>query len=402
MSLHSFPFTDATSSSHTPPYVMPRRNNPVRLRLACDACTISKVRCSKTHPCERCVDNQEECRFSASRRHGRRALRKRGDSDTQQSPPSSDIMTPNSDTLTTKNEGQGFPFDSLISWEDTIFASNHASLQEWSQHDVEIAFRVDDACDLSTMTTRETPDIMVQLQSSHKVPCSSWNMVTEPSTLAERLSSSTPTTILSSDSQHSEKGHNCEARALSTLHSLQYNPESLPSNSFERGLKIHEDNSRGLAEPPRSTLSVETLLSANQSALNTLQDLFTCPCAQNLHMASLYSAILAKVFFWYRVAVTARYQTDGVELRPLKIQLGTLDLDEVDQKSLQRAVLLRELRKGEKVLEAFNALSRTEEGSPVGHKLWYDQKINEAQAIIQEIQNDQHLNNAEGSSRSEL
>lgn len=172
--------------------------------------------------------------------------------------------------------------------------------------------------------------------------------------------------------------HDCEALALRLLRSLQCNDQT---TQFCQ--QSHHN------QPPCPMPSIDTVLSVNKTALTNLIPLLNCSCAQNLHIAMLHSAILLKVIFWYKVAVTARYQTDGVALQPIKIQLGVLDLDEEDQATLQRTVLLRELRKAEKVMETFDSSYTGEEGMTSWHVSAVRNMREELQGIIQRVINSQ-------------
>ena len=113
---------------------------------------------------------------------------------------------------------------------------------------------------------------------------------------------------------------------------------------------------------------METLLFTNKAALSDLTQMLECRCAENQHVAFMHIAILQKVVFWYKVAVTAKYHSKTVELQPMKIQLGMLELDEGDYASLHRAALLRELHKAGSVIQAFEGQSATGE-KPVCTKL---------------------------------
>ncbi|KAJ3531864.1 hypothetical protein NM208_g8691 [Fusarium decemcellulare] len=73
----------------------------------------------------------------------------------------------------------------------------------------------------------------------------------------------------------------------------------------------------------------------------------------------------------------------------MKIQLGMLDLDDDDQATLQRAVLLRELRKAEKVMEEFDTCSAGEDEVPTWHASAIQNMRDELQAIIQIIKKGQ-------------
>jgi hypothetical protein len=135
--------------------------------------------------------------------------------------------------------------------------------------------------------------------------------------------------------------------------------------------------------------SIDTVLSVNKAALTNLIPLLKCTCARNPHITMLHGAILSKVIFWYKVAVTPRYHTEGVALKPIKIQLGILDLDDEDQATLHRALLLRELRKAEKVMETFDSFCRTKDETGSWHTSTVRNMREELQAIIQKIRNGQ-------------
>ncbi|ENH69488.1 hypothetical protein FOC1_g10011844 [Fusarium oxysporum f. sp. cubense race 1] len=257
-----------------------RSAKPVRLRLACDACTTAKVRCSRTHPCERCEDNGQakECCYSASRRHGKRARHRKNAQDS---------------SLTTQFTN---------AWEDysTYSAGDLEMLDSWASRSVDVTVDFDDGNDQSICKSSPMPQ---------KQTC--------------------------------------------------------------------------------STPSIDTVLSVNKTALTSLIPLLKCHCARNPHIAMLHSAILSKVIFWYRVAVTARHYTDGVELRPMKIQLGMLDLDDEDQATLQTTVVLRELRKAEKVMEAFDSFAGGDDGELDWHVVAVMNMREELQGIIQKIKKGQ-------------
>lgn len=339
---------------------------PVRLRLACDACTTAKVRCSRTHPCERCEDNgmEKECCYSASRRHGKRARhRKTVSADTQRASSSSDTAA--ASTLTTP----GFTNVSVsdLTWEDYCVSGYPA--EGWN--------------------TQIDLEDMAGISWVHPWKALGFGSDTSPSGSSGILSPDlnlTPEPILSSDSlsainpsvdMHTlNQSHDCEALALRLLRSLQCNDQT---TQFCQ--QSHHN------QPSCPMPSIDTVLSVNKAALTNLIPLLKCSCAQSPHIAMLHSAISSKVIFWYKVAVTARYQDDAVTLQPIKIQLGVLDLDDDDQATLQRTVLLRELRKAEKVMEAFDSSYTGEEEAPGWHVSAVRNMREELKGIIQKIIN---------------
>ncbi|KAJ4266112.1 hypothetical protein NW762_004090 [Fusarium torreyae] len=362
-----------------------RSVKPVRLRLACDACTTAKVRCSKTHPCERCEENGQgnECCYSASRRHGKRARHRKTTFETQRSSSSSDTATPAALTSTR--------YASEFAWEDynsntpgypaSSLDNNHAILDNWAFHNVDMMFDFD--------FPWEPLDSISDASPSHSSGMISpeINLSTEP-TLS--LEATTPASNISTSNnmQGPKQQHDCEAMALKVLRSLHCNPNTDQNANIYR--QPHGSASSAvLARKACVMPSIDTVLFANKAALIDLIPLLKCPCARNPHIAMLHNAILSKVIFWYQVAVTARYHADEVELRPMKIQLGMLVLDEDDQATLQRTVLIRELRKAEKVMETFDSSSPGEEEVPSWQASAVQNMRQELQAIIQKIRTGQ-------------
>jgi len=215
-------------------------------------------------------------------------------------------------------------------------------LEDWLHRDMDmdITFDMDSNGLIQTSHPWTTPpeSIISQPRLSSETLSPHTNIITRTS--SERLQLSHIRTA--------QDGHGCEAQALSILQSLHYGPSS--------------DRSDAMSNP-----SVDTVLVANQASLTRLAPLLTCPCARNPHIALLHGAIMSKIMFWYRVGVTGRGQAEGVAvvpLRPMEIQLGMLDLDTDDQATLQRTVLLSELRKAEKILRQFDEyLTRDEQGT---------------------------------------
>ncbi|KAM0438604.1 hypothetical protein ACHAPT_001356 [Fusarium lateritium] len=374
-------------STITPP--IPRPQKPVRLRLACDACTAAKVRCSKTHPCERCIDNGQECFYSASRRHGKRSRHRKAESDAQRSS-SSEVPTPGAITMS-----NGMSYGSEFSWEEreaspqlssyqaSTLGKDIGKLDNWAFHDIDMMFDFDDTSYLSLTEPWKTPG---SVSLTNQQTLSETISPPEQTTPAGQPTNATAPPPSRSSEPHDPKQapHDCEALALGVLRSLHHNN----ADGICKGPHGAAANgSMNLAAKPMP--SIDTVLFANKAALTNLIPLLKCPCARNPHIALLHSTILSKTIFWYRVAVTARYHAEGVELRPMKIQLGMLDLDDDDQATLQRAVLLRELRKAEKVMETFDACSAGDDEVPTWHATAIQNMREELQAIIQMIKKGQ-------------
>ncbi|CEI41486.1 hypothetical protein FVEN_g3642 [Fusarium venenatum] len=330
------------SELHTPSTT--RSAKPVRLRLACDACTTAKVRCSRTHPCERCEDNGQarECSYSASRRHGKRARhRKITETQTQRYSSSSNTAASPS-TLTTF--GNGFEGISIsdLAWD--YRASGYSAwgdctaLDNWKPP-------IDVPIDFDGLNAISWVDPWTSLGFGLDVSPSGSSGILSPDSLLS-IEPADPTTA--TKMQAFKQPHECEEAALRLLQSLHCNDQTTEFCKQAHG-----------NESPHPVPSIDTVLSVNKAALANIIPLLKCACARKPHITMLHGAILSKVIFWYKVAVTARYHTEGVAIRPIKIQLGMLDLDEEDQATLQKTVLLRELRKAETVMETFESSYNT-------------------------------------------
>ncbi|KAF1970609.1 hypothetical protein BU23DRAFT_600747 [Bimuria novae-zelandiae CBS 107.79] len=161
--------------------------------------------------------------------------------------------------------------------------------------------------------------------------------------------------------------HDCEAKALATLHSLYHSTPVSPQPG----------------KPIQNTPSLDRILHENRNALSTVRQLMQCPCAHQPHNALLYMAIVSKTLFWYRLAVNLSFRTatqvseirspsspqahsvsylapnphmsgitDGVAsdqaTDPPKsntIQFGTFDLEEEEEAILVRNIVVTEVKK---------------------------------------------------------
>lgn len=285
---------------------------------------------------------------------------------------------------------KGMPYGSEFSWEDresspqlssyqaSALGNGVGKLQNWAFHDIDMMFDLDDTSYISLAEPWKTPGSLTSQQTLSETITPPELQTTPP---AEQPTNAAATPPI--EPHDPRQAHNCEALALGVLRSLHHhNADGICKGPHGAAAAA----AANLAEP---VPSIDTVLFANRSALTNLIPLLKCSCARKPHIALLHSTILSKTIFWYRVAVAARYHADGAELRPMKIQLGMLDLDEEDQATLQRAVLLGELRKAEKVMETFDACSASEEELPKWHATAIQNMREELQAIIQKIKKGQ-------------
>lgn len=204
----------------------------------------------------------------------------------------------------------------------------------------------------------------------------------------------------------------CEARALTALHSLHWctmlhtdrpgEPKQTmtpPNTSDERVIDCM---------PP-----LDKVLYFNHVAIGTLKELIECPCVHQPHLTFLCMTIASKVLFWYRLAVSSQYQSghghcpsssdhnptflrrpshsskcSDIADRAVKnvsFQIGVFDLEDEDQKILVKGVLLKEVRKMEAVVEKMKTLGGEYTRDDELHGLnWYEVAGSKMQAEVQD------------------
>jgi len=168
--------------------------------------------------------------------------------------------------------------------------------------------------------------------------------------------------------------HDCEARAISLLHSMQHGEMHHGATSCSSD-PVHYTN---LNLAP----SFDRVLSVNKAVLDGWSQLMKCSCALCPHIILLHVSILSKMIFWYRIAAAEDSPTPGhverskrgpsngstpqdpptvnqFSVLPITIQVGTLSLDAEDQVNLRRTLLLRELRRAEQAIEELMKVDRS-------------------------------------------
>ncbi|QKX54776.1 uncharacterized protein TRUGW13939_01865 [Talaromyces rugulosus] len=211
--------------------------------------------------------------------------------------------------------------------------------------------------------------------------------------------------------------HDCEARAISILSSMQH-------GEMRQGLMSCSTDPAHAYADLDLTPSFDRVLSINKAALNSWSKLMKCSCAQCPHLILIYVSILSKMLFWYRIAAIEKRPTlgggtesddstqnsdiniitrssskeaptvDKFSVHPTTIQIGMLSLDAEDEANLRRALLLRELHRTEHAIHEFmnvdrrnieknadEAVQRTVQWSLAG----IPQLIEELQDVIQTV-----------------
>ncbi|RWA05549.1 hypothetical protein EKO27_g9557 [Xylaria grammica] len=364
----------------------------VHFRTACDPCSAAKVRCDKKHPaCDRCVQFKLQCSYSHSRRHGRRSLRKKlawekmkiastaiGDPALVNPPtliaPAGTLPGPTGWNLSVPSPPAPFigSQDSRPPWDcgeaeiddtSTLFPSWPFGAGSGPGIDVD-SFARWDMPDLSPPSPRlHSPEPPEPPETAHGDTARS-----APIPIERQYT--TPITIST---------HDCEAQAISILHSMQH-------GEMQEGATSCSTNPVRYAELNLRP-SFDRVLATNKAALNGCARLMKCSCALCPHIILLHVSILSKVLFWYRIAATDKTSPsqntesgtgdqentarttsqspeepptpDQFSVSPTGIQIGVLSLDAGDESELRRVILLQELRRTENVIDELMNVDRT-------------------------------------------
>jgi len=330
----------------------PTHSQQPRLRQACDSCTAAKVKCDKGRPaCRRCLDNDEACQYSPSRRHGKRARR---------FPTAIEHTTPflESGSGTFPSQPSNAAAEQYIAQNSSVPLSWEALNQTSVSEDIPI-FTSEPEVDISDLllwSNFERPELMSpedqdSVLATH-ISLLERGSAGEESTMCVETSSGDGAKQAKNATDHVLE---CETRALFVLRSLLYRPTIATQERKERN-NLSLSNTRVdsiVQQSAYSINSLDTMLATNKAAMCELAELLECSCKENPHVALLHLTILSKIVFWYNVVVTGTYYSEKVDLKPMKIQFGVLNLDDDDYAPLHRAVLCRELQKAINIVRAF-------------------------------------------------
>jgi hypothetical protein len=305
------------------------------------------------------LDNDELYQYSLSRRHGKRV--RRGRKSPQETTPLSStrepgLIPPQPPTAGAECTITPYSID-LFAWDDMDPTSTATEAIPAFPYEHELELFVNGtSSDILMWSNFESPDYVPQRDSNSSLNVQASLVEREPSIRDVTMSTDTASGQSIEYPRHeTEHALECEARALTVLRSLQYSPtlcSPIREGSFSAATSNASVNA-SLQEFAYSVDSMDTLLATNKAALNELAQMLECGCAEKSHVALLYFTILSKVVFWYNVAVTTRYNSERVELKPMKIQFSVLDFDDEDNATLHRAVLSSELQKAGTAIRAF-------------------------------------------------
>lgn len=343
---------------------MPRDGSPkpTHFRTACDPCSTSKVRCDKAHPsCDRCVQMGVRCFYSESRKHGKKAWRRKLASDRRAWAAAISLEPEIYPMGTTKPIA---PTTALIQseWGSLLSLPQQPAIISTSPPHPALFHNEQQRAVTSSVLSPSWP---VDTSLSTIMGVSStldWNeadlSLPEPSSSGEAYplpglgqgQSSTTTSsgvrAPSSESRSRKSTHDCEAQAVSILRLLQNNEISEGATSCLTTL--YDD----LNLSP----SFDRVLATNKLALNSWKRLMGCNCSQCPHLILLYVTVLSKMLFWYHIISETSLSPEGggrenagdssnadaptdrppkigeFDVLPTKVQVGLLDIDPEDQR----------------------------------------------------------------------
>lgn len=417
------PFSSPTTGPIMSPTSAPQPSKAVperkaKLRASCDACAASKVKCSKEHPiCSRCASNGSQCIYGISRKHGKpgRTRKKNPDgtpfikaSKQRPSPDGSEFGKFRVQAQPMMPETSNMPQSDTSSWPSTpewpaTPEFDYSMTPDTAFSDADFTF-MDDILMTNTQTSNGAMQT-IQPELTFRNPFEKKESLqlelplsTDFQTLKDFIggesvnpleyalsSTSADSFIPSSTPPESPKGstsyfnplrtsiamptsHCCYSLAYATLESLQFRTLENPT-----GIELK---------------SLDSVLSVTKTAVQSVLQLLSCPCASDPHLAMLYSSIASKIITWYQITAGVRPtaspnapSTPGlsttssspslepsstfssplstpnstssafnIKLQPLKI--GLFEFDEADQEALRRQVVLRELKKCGTLIEA--------------------------------------------------
>lgn len=396
-----------------------------RFRLSCDACSLAKVKCDKRRPeCDRCTLNEISCQYSESRRSGKVSWKKRVAAEREKNaaapPPvttqsSSSIsaqqaLLPQGDSSVvvcaapimptpghTTDSGQ-YSLVPLTGGIRRILGGHNDIHQSRDHFDVRHLWPEEDFATEFDYNALNDPFLRFANPGNDNFEPRNLDILSGASPTTPVASShgssrvgALPTPALFQGDPHNtcpqqnqaddqatlaEETHDCEGRAVSVLRSLQ-SCKDAPWNSNHQP-KVLLD----------SVPSFDEVVMTNKEALRHWGDLMRCQCAKHPHTFLLYTSLLAKILFWYRMAIEANLPIpasdvnatgDGLgkpdpppkdpavstlaRVRPTRVRIGSLDLDHEDQADLTRFVLLRELgRVGREIDEVQTRFNVSEDG----------------------------------------
>ncbi|KAF2706515.1 hypothetical protein K504DRAFT_458920 [Pleomassaria siparia CBS 279.74] len=379
-----------------PPRPAPSRRNadkPPKLRSSCDVCANAKVKCDRERPvCQRCINTGMKCNYSVSRRMGKPP---RKDANGNPLPRKSYAKTVDrrSSTLSTPERDSACDMSHLDdqlsggipdALQDVNF---EASLLNFDPANTNYLNFMSDPNAFGSNDTFMSSSALLALESSmnfgdnwglidhgtndlHHVGSTSSESFAYPS---EHSPSPSPTMPKHPHSHHPghAKKESCSNLASITLQSLH-----LPQNFCQ---------SNPTSAPKAACASIDQVLATNRRAIATFNQLLQCPCSSNSGLVLALSLIVLKVLSCYSAigrSSSARTGTTGSSssttpgtpwedremVLDIPISMGQYQIDAEDEMHLKLQLVINELRKVSKLIDAF--AGRYCRGAPGGDGIY--------------------------------
>lgn len=385
-----------------------------KLRDSCNSCALSKVKCSRDRPsCERCEDRGIYCRYSPSRRTGKRRMQPtiQSSSGSLPQPHSLGMITPMEEPLSYDFDNFDFTNSSdravgnanaqntqdvhhslktptldnpLMQWDESLFAM----IMDDVENDGSDNF---DYLSHNMMAPNQTKnhDNSSRSNDSYSAPASkssdgsafsevdqpdSHEKVSEPSSLeglkslfdilqqgpnnTSTINPKTPSCPSASTSNASATGvpRDCMSIALDALQSL-HRPHTACTMAF---------NGHPTSQTRSPTLEIDHVLAKNKEIIDSVAKTLKCSCSLDTQLALILTVIGFKIIAWYSAVARGDEEQDaspqsGSTNRACKptaervshmpITVGKYNLDGVDKRKMHAQIALSELHRVVRLIE---------------------------------------------------
>ncbi|KAJ5546952.1 hypothetical protein N7494_004537 [Penicillium frequentans] len=336
----------------------PPADDSPKLRGSCQACAVSKVRCSKEKPtCARCRRRSTTCEYFITKRPGRKQQEKASapvPTNTtphllpeldcpatrtlpDQQPPSVQDDTSPSDSDT---------FSNLFHQTDTSLSS---AITTWSTEfdDYLAPFSICESVALDALDPGPLDPTVGQQMDSSRSSVSGSNSAMPPEDTISLFGRPVPmpsskvlfpTDTRNQDRQQSPSFNSpcsCLPRALDLL-------KQLAATDLIAGVQTDQSHSKGAAQ------SLDATIATNQQTMETLEGILQCSCSQDSYLLAIVSLIIFKSFDRYAAAASAKKrqaQSQRLTLSSVGVDGDFMGEDDLDSHMAAAQRVLGELHR---------------------------------------------------------
>lgn len=387
-------------------------NGPsAKLRLSCDECLQSKIKCDKQKPkCNRCRGLGRDCVYGVSRKVGRppSATRAKGRENLANS------TTPTRTTLIAPKDASNLdpaPPSSSETWQctSTNSGSDLGVFNEWDEFSIEGIDPFELLNGWNEVTEHEDGH-------DHAVPAESQSCRMSTATPEYANSDSdlvAPTAIMvieqngrcqfgTGSAPWTAPIGGCDSAAYSILGNLNcVTQQNEPLDARSGGIPSEDYET--------TILRLDNILQRSKNAVSSVTGLLDCSCAQEPRLAMLYTSIVSKILSWYQVAANHLPSAESPQCasqatsqsssscfaKPASlhnssacIRFGSFQVDAIDQAAFHRQLLLVEIGKVDVLLDKMlltfrqNSQPEVSTSSPAS---WYESSCRTIRTKLQEI-----------------